>query len=188
MRRDKVEARGKEKTVDLIKGLLLRVFSVLLLERLPVLRSRPLCDTPQPVTVPVQSITKKEPERKKVTRVQKMIEDELKLRDNATDDEPELAFTVRLPMTDMAHLEQMAAYLGEKKTRFAAGLLLSALEDAFETLIELEEENGNGDRLREHFDGRWEMEDGNGSVTSSGRVTGAQYLKRLRQARNGKGE
>ncbi len=123
-----------------------------------------------------------------MTRVQKMIEEELKLRDTATDEEPELAFTVRLPMTDMAHLEQMAAYLGDKKTRFAAGLLLAALEDAFSKLVEVEEENGNGERLRKHFNARWTLEDGGGWVERGNPVESAKILKQISDRRNGKGE
>ena len=102
--------------------------------------------------------------------VRNFVEEELRRRhEGPNDDEPEVTFSVKLPVSDMGRLEQVAAYLGQKKTPFASELLARAVEDAYWAIIQAEEQSGRGDEARAYFERRHELESGSGWVQISDR-------------------
>lgn len=98
--------------------------------------------------------------------VRNMVEHELEIMHNHTfiDEEPEVTFSVKLPVSDMALLEQIAGYLKGKKTPLASALLREALQDAYWTILQVEDDKGRGKEAREHFRKVHHLEDGNGTV------------------------
>lgn len=84
--------------------------------------------------------------------------------DQALGEEPVSPFTVKLPITDLARLERIGAYLGYKKTPFASMLLQQAVEDAWWALLQASEDQGKRDEVAAYLQGVHELEDGSGTV------------------------
>lgn len=109
--------------------------------------------------------------------VRNMVSEQLEERDRVSQEgEPVITFSVRLPITEVAHLQLIGSYLGHKKTPFASMLLQAALEDAFYGLEEAERENGRLDEFYEHMEQLVEVEGG------------TVDLSRRRNRLNGEGE
>lgn len=97
------------------------------------------------------------------------------------DEEPEVTFSVRLPVSDMAQLELLARYMGSKKTPYASFLLSAAIEDAIVAAYEYEQEKGRGEAFLEHMSQHHQLEDGEGWAQG----THAKALASLRGALRG---
>lgn len=101
--------------------------------------------------------------------VRNLVARELEVRESLVEGgEPEVAFTVKLPVTDLALLEQIGAYLGHKKTPFASMLLQMAIQDAkYGLLVAAEEYPGKREEVEAYFRELHELEDGSGTVGPS---------------------
>jgi hypothetical protein len=116
------------------------------------------------------------------SNIESFVQGELTALDDANrgeEEPPEIAFTVKLPHSDMAMLENLAAYFGGKKTPFASVLLSAAIEEALSTLVDQEEKRGNGEQVRAHLGQRWELEDGSGTAQRRGFATREQVSRLL---------
>ncbi len=93
-------------------------------------------------------------------------------RDEASDHEPVAAFTVKLPVTDLAMLERIGSYLDLKKTPFASMLLQMAIQDAkYGLLAAFDERPGKREEVEAYLRELHQLEDGSGTVgPTRGRV------------------